>query len=207
MTMRPTIFGIQFHPVCIVSVALVILAGGLITLQQTFATTDSEHWPSFTMTYEAPGSPVSLGESTLRPRETVSLRWDGPGDWRMEVTEAESFDTGAAVGIVSTVGSWQSYDGTTFTRYNSITDHTHTSVTPGDALPTGMLHPVMSRAVRGQYVEKGMAPDSSTFDLDRGGSVGSVVFDHEGSDKSVFTTTGIPLELPDGFRVVKLDTD
>ena len=207
MTMRPTIFGIQFHPACIVSVALVILAGGLITLQQTFATNDGELWPSFTMTYETPGSPVSIGERTLRPRETISLRWEGPGDWRAEVTRAESFNTGSAVGTVSTVGSWRSYDGTTFTRYNSITNHTHTSVTPGDALPAGMLHPVMSRAVRGRYVEQGTEPDSSTFNLDRGGSVDAVVFDHGGGDRSVFTTKGIPLELPDGFRVLKLDTD
>ena len=56
-------------------------------------------------------------------------------------------------------------------------------------------------------MEQGTAPRSSTFDLDRGGSVDAVVFDHGGGGGSVFTTKGIPLELPDGFRVLKLDTD
>ncbi len=213
MTMRPTIFGIQFHPVCIVSVALVLFAGAFVTLQQTFATNTSDQWPSLTMAYEAPGSTVSIGDRTLNPRETVSLRWGGLDDWRAEVTAAESFDTGSAVGVVSTLGSWESFDGTTYTRYNSITGQTYTDTPRGDVPPSGMVHPAISGVVRGAYEDQGTAPRSVSFGTDYclgadcSGSVDAVAFNLGDGGRSVFTAEGIPLELPDGFRVLKLRID
>ena len=117
---------------------------------------------------------------------------------------AESFDTGSPVGVVSTEGSWRSFDGTMYTTYNSITGRTRTSTGNGDALVTGLLHPLMSRVIREDYEERGTAPQPFTFPLDQGGSVDAVVFDHGGGRRHVFTTDGIPLETPGGFKVLKL---
>ena len=209
MTLKPTIFGIQFHPVFTVSVVLVILTGAFITLQQSQATdmSTSDQWPSFTMTYEAPGAAVSIGEQSLQPRETVRFRWGGRGDWRADVIDAESFDTGSAVGVVSTKGSWKSYDGKTLTTYNSVTGGTRTSTGNGDALINGLMHPTMSRVIRDDYEQRGTAPQSSTFPLDKGGLVDAITFGHGDGSRHVFTAEGIPLETPRGFRVLEFQID
>ena len=198
----------HLHPVCTAAIVLVVIVGGLVTLQQLGADQKTEErWPAFTMVYQAPGSPVSVNGQTSKPRETVSLRWNGPGDWRAETTSADSYE--APIGSVSHTGSWRSFDGTTYTEYDSITGDTFTDNPRGDVMPVGLMHPAMSSVVREQFGGSAAAT-TVTFAAEscRGsecnGAVQAIAFDHK-EGRVVFTTDGIPLETPQGFRVVSIN--
>ena len=199
-----------FQPLFRWAVALIVIAGagGLMAFQLRDAPESggSDQWPSFTMDYTNQGSAVSVGGQTLNPTEIVHLQWGGPDNWREDTTSAEGFE--APIGVISTAGSWKSFDGVTYTEFNSITGETYVDTPRGDVPPAGIVHPGITSVIREQLGGRESA-ESIQFEAEIcsgsacSESIDALAFVREGRS-TVFSSEGLPLEMPGGFRVLRI---
>ena len=104
-------------PIIGAMVVLSLIGCGMALGMYRTASARVEQWPSFTMTYEIDGGPVSVGNETYQGREVHLLEYRTATDWVDTVTIAPSVETVA--GLVSATGSFRQLDGRVFTEFNS----------------------------------------------------------------------------------------
>ena len=149
----------------------------------------AEQWPSFTMTYEKDGAPISVGNKTYQGREVHRLDYRMETDWIDTVTVAPSAETVA--GPVSAVGSYRQLNGRVFTEFDSFVGNTSvTEIESGVNLIPGAA---FSRLPIRVFVEHG-------YELTRKTTSSKVCF----SSSCQVNATGISMN-DDGWEYIWVD--
>ena len=199
-TPRPLLWAGLFASVVVIA-GLAIMLAAKPTLPEPPAGFDT-NWPPFTMVYEVPGERFQIEDEVIETREIHRLTWNAPDDWYDETTEADSITLPDLYPPLSSVGSWKSFDGETFTRHFGDTGTTvalsREAMTPHAILAPYRIYdavkPYMDDPVTADR-SAGSIPVTVCYRSDCSQGVEAVAIGKVGNP-FVFTPRGIPLQAP-----------
>jgi len=117
--------------------AILALMGGLLirtSVQMSNQATGVVTWPAFVRTFKEEGH-IGFVSDGKPGTQTYELVYDGPQHWQLTILDSTKKDN---------IGSWETYDGKTVTRYQAGMDYTEVTDVAGEQgnyVPNEWLRP------------------------------------------------------------------